>query len=206
MRLSRMKPNQSSPQARRDLVSQQELHKTIERLFSASRGTDGKLTERVLYRRDGIVVLIQSITAPDWATHKRIYPDYHSEQPITKEINPQFVSDQVWLYKCRVNPSRLGKSPEGKPHYNGIYYAEAQIEWWLASTAKRGFKVLSATTNPDRWEFKGSRRRITMAVGTFCGFLQVTDASIFSKTFQKGIGKGKAFGLGLLSIFPGERK
>jgi CRISPR system Cascade subunit CasE len=36
----------------------------------------------------------------------------------------------------------------------------------------------------------------------FDGRLQVTDAEVFRRTLTQGIGSGKAFGFGLLSVAP----
>lgn len=179
----------------------QQLHKTIERLLYKSRGSDGKPAERVLYRQDGSTVLIQSwVSAPDWASYKLMYPDYFDGKPVTKDVYPKFENGQIWLYRCKVNTAHPRNC--GKASRNGIYLAEAQLNWWTKHTPKLGFRVLSATASPGKVKFAGSRTTITLAVATFTGFLEITDATIFEATFRNGIGRGRAYGLGMLSLFP----
>lgn len=48
----------------------------------------------------------------------------------------------------------------------------------------------------------GTDRRLTIATALFEGTLRVSDAAAFAKAWKAGIGPGKAFGCGLLSILP----
>ena len=44
--------------------------------------------------------------------------------------------------------------------------------------------------------------RFPMKTVCFCGKLQITDADAFRKALHQGIGRGKAFGCGLLFVVP----
>lgn len=48
----------------------------------------------------------------------------------------------------------------------------------------------------------GDRQRLTFGGVVFEGVLEVTDAEAFRRTLREGIGSGKAYGFGLLSVAP----
>ena len=49
------------------------------------------------------------------------------------------------------------------------------------------------------------KQKLTFAGVLFDGHLEVTDASLFYETIRQGVGPGKAYGFGLLSVGrPGE--
>ena len=49
-----------------------------------------------------------------------------------------------------------------------------------------------------------SKRRLTFGAALFEGVLEIMDAEVFRQTLAEGIGSGKAYGFGLLSIAPAE--
>jgi CRISPR system Cascade subunit CasE len=54
---------------------------------------------------------------------------------------------------------------------------------------------------PDT-ESPGKKHRLSFGSVLFEGVLEITDAERFQKTLEAGIGSGKAYGFGLLSIAP----
>ena len=44
------------------------------------------------------------------------------------------------------------------------------------------------------------RRRVTLGCCEYEGVLEVTDADLFRAALTEGIGRGKAYGLGLLTV------
>ena len=46
-------------------------------------------------------------------------------------------------------------------------------------------------------------RRVSMLSVTFEGILTVTDADLFRRTLAEGIGRGKAYGMGMLTVVRG---
>ena len=69
---------------------------------------------------------------------------------------------------------------------------------------KHGFRILESAAEPqgllDCYKHDG---RIALAVAQFTGFLEVTEPLKYSAVVTSGIGRGKAFGFGLLSVVPG---
>lgn len=103
--------------------------------------------------------------------------------------------------------------------------ANAQLGWLLDRTARCGFEIPAARTDPaipglsgdkavpapdvrliarNRHEFsKGDRgKQIILHTATFEGHLRVTDTASLISTLLGGIGPSKAYGCGLLTLAP----
>lgn len=83
-----------------------------------------------------------------------------------------------------------------------------QEEWLWAQAAKHGFAVSEgsfAVTRKQTYHFKkNGTRPVTLLAVTYEGILQVTDPEAFKALLCEGIGRGKAYGLGLMTIITGE--
>jgi CRISPR system Cascade subunit CasE len=110
---------------------------------------------------------------------------------------------------------------------------EAQLNWLDRKADQGGFKILTVTTDPRAvnhanghdtrgepardvdaakgpriigWKSNSdTRQKMTFGSVLFNGRLEVTDRDRFLKTVECGIGSGKAFGFGLLSVLPVRR-
>ena len=57
-------------------------------------------------------------------------------------------------------------------------------------------------THSERFRARKAKAVVTLASATFEGELRVTDAGQVRSALQQGLGHGRAFGLGLLSLAP----
>lgn len=133
----------------------------------------------------------------------------------------------------RLPPAESGEGKEKKRIGKRVelFRPVDQINWLRRKGAQGGFEVLTVRTAPDvererraifgrhphpeptfpeaeirpNPKLHGSRKgsRLTFGSVTFEGELHVTDAALFQDTLLGGIGSGKAYGFGLLSIAPG---
>ena len=73
-----------------------------------------------------------------------------------------------------------------------------------AQAAKHGFAVSEgsfAVTRKQTYHFKkNGTRPVTLLAVTYEGILQVTDPEAFKALLCEGVGRGKAYGLGLMTI------
>ncbi|MBF0376317.1 MAG: type I-E CRISPR-associated protein Cas6/Cse3/CasE [Desulfamplus sp.] len=81
------------------------------------------------------------------------------------------------------------------------------LQWFIDKTEKGelGFTVDSKTLQVNRegvLRYQKNGATCTHNTATFKGKLKVTDRSKFIQTFEKGIGRAKGFGFGLLQIVP----
>lgn len=89
---------------------------------------------------------------------------------------------------------------------------EKQIKWLARKGDTAGFRLANAAVNKtienavaigrEKINFSKSRNSPALTFGSvvFDGVLQVTDADQFRESLVKGVGSGKAYGFGLLSV------
>lgn len=178
-------------------------------------------------RLDGRVrLLVQSRERPDWS---RLPGEYlRAPAPEPKRIDERYamlVAGQELVFRLRANPTkRIGGHKADEPErWRGrrveVIDEEGQIAWLRRKGEAAGFALLVARTWPDASEATGrsdvrvsngvgkvtgqrSGRRLTFGAVIFEGRLRVTNADRFREALTSGIGSGKAFGFGLISVAP----
>lgn len=129
--------------------------------------------------------------------------DRHGE--IRSRLIPtDFLAHDHYRFKVIVNPTRRDSASKKLMPVKG---REAVAEWFIErAEASWGFAVSVAHLQIDRLEvlqFKDKAQRpVTLAQAHVQGQLHVTDHAQFQKSFAQGIGRGRAFGCGLLQIVP----
>ena len=93
------------------------------------------------------------------------------------------------------------KKVEGKRI--GMYNEEKQYEWLKRRAELGGFTLIHASINKkEELTAKVNKKSkiMTFSGVQFEGVLQIIDPEKFKMSLKNGIGSGKAFGFGLLSI------
>ncbi|EWH00587.1 type I-E CRISPR-associated protein Cas6/Cse3/CasE [Halomonas sp. BC04] len=121
-----------------------------------------------------------------------------------KPISPSFLDHPHYQFQVAINPTRRENATGRRLPVKG---REAITEWFLERCEPSwGFRTLPATLEVGRVDvdqFKGKQDRdITVAKADLRGVLEVTDAQLFRQSFARGIGRGRAFGCGLLQVVP----
>jgi CRISPR system Cascade subunit CasE len=225
--LSLLKPNPLNWQAREDLADCVSMHRTLMRAFpdgiapEAARSAIG-LLYRIEYERSGVPrILVQSQIRPDW---RRLPAGWHAAGlvPQVKDIGPLLDCIEVGMalrFRLLANPTRkiCTKSGVDGTRSNGKRVELRGDDQWLAWLARKGeqhgFRVgeVQATELPDvvaqkigrvvgRKEGTTGTRKLTFFGVLFEGALEVCDRARFLAAVRAGVGPGKAFGFGLLSV------
>ncbi len=209
MYLSRLQLNPAHPQARRDLASAYELHRSLARAYAPDADSP---PARFLWRREadhsglpGNTVLVQAAQLANWqalsasATHGAGYcDDLQANKPVALESLIQ--AGRRCRFRLLANPT---VTREGKRY--GLHDDEARQAWLRRQGERLGFVVVAAERSASgrlRTPHGGRERTITLDAVLFDGILQVTDADALRHAWCAGIGPGKAFGLGMLSLAP----
>ncbi|WP_120996658.1 type I-E CRISPR-associated protein Cas6/Cse3/CasE [Stutzerimonas urumqiensis] len=200
MFLTRLALDPRSAQARRDLSSPYDLHRTLVRAFVR----DAEQTPpRFLWRLepggawDAPVVLVQAQAEPDWSALTAL-PGYLKGAPETKHVDVERFVQAGGRYRFRLlaNPT---VTREGKRY--GLATETAQLDWLGRQGARLGFAVESVlVTSSDLLETRKRDMRISLQRACYEGLLWPNDVSLLAGALQSGIGPGKAFGCGLLSL------
>lgn len=160
------------------------------------------------------MIIVQSAVEPDWeyAFHNAEY--FMAAPPQWKPYNPSFTHGQRLRFRLLANPTRCLRSKSIGPDGNQIREeyigkrvpvpAGKMIEWLIDRSEKAGFSIeeKAATFHQGYISIRKSREaeEIRLRAVRYEGMLNVVDASIFRDIIISGIGRGKAFGFGLLSV------
>jgi CRISPR system Cascade subunit CasE len=174
----------------------------------------------------GIGLFVQSVLPPDW-THlpqSWLCPDADPQVKEVTEALSRVGAGSLLRFKLVANPTRkIGTKTgiDGRKDNGRRVELRGEPEWlaWLERKARQsGFrlKAVRATSNvPDvrsgsdlkstgrKAGPDGSQYRLTFYGVAFEGHLEVIDAAVFHASIRAGIGPGKSYGYGLLSVAPG---
>lgn len=211
MYLTRMRLDCTKRQTIRALAAPNLFHGAIESSFQSER-------RRNLWRIDNLngerYLMILSEQKPDLSQAARQFgvqsqtdePAWESleYEPLFARISP----GGKWRFRLVANPTvsyartRDGERLRGEVHaHTGVYH---QRKWLMDRAEKNGF-VLEPdafdVTHTQWYRFsKGGRRILTLLAVTYEGVLTVIDKQLFEKMLREGIGRAKAYGMGLMTL------
>lgn len=208
MILTRFMINQRRQGARKLLGSPQAMHAAV--LSGFSPGVD---PGRVLWRVDGmgtpqIALWIVAHAAPDLA-HVEEQAGWPS-QPTTRSIDYTPLLDglergQNWAFRLTANPTHRA-TIGGRKKVLAHVTAQQQIEW-LAERASRIGVMLDEAGDPsftvvgrEVKKFRRDNAVVTLATATYQGILKVSDPELLRTAMTQGVGRGKGYGCGLLTL------
>lgn len=182
------------------------LHKTVYSLFTDIRSAEEKQASNAsgfLYADQGgdykgRKILLLSNRQPE----EQINGLYGEVQ--SKAIPPEFLQHNAYRFKVIVNPTRRDNASRKLLPVKG----REDVAQWFAERAEQswGFKISPPQLQVDRIEvlqfMDKKQRNITLAQAHIQGLLTVTAPQQFIQSFSQGIGRGRAFGCGLLQIVP----
>jgi len=175
-------------------------------------------------------LLVQARNMPDWATLPADYLDASAAEPAAcKRVDEHFARLPIGselVFRLRANPTRrIDKRNEREDErWRGrrveLRREEDQLAWLHRKGEQGGFVPLSIRVNPAVADVRtlhgtnvtgrrplqspeqASQPNIQLMFGSvlFDGRLRITDMERFRHTLEHGIGSGKAYGFGLLSV------
>lgn len=222
MYLTLMRLNPHSTAVQRDLRDIHALHRTIMRAFppvvdseQKARAYWGVLHRLEVERQTGRVLLyVQSRIAPNWS----FLPDGYlavdgMPNPAVKSVAEAYAAireGRILRFRLRANPTRKidTKSGPNGERRNGrrvpLASLDRQVQWLVDKGKQHGFELLQvAVAAAGAAELVHSHTTGRTFQGVlFEGRLRVANAERFRTALASGIGPGKAYGFGLLSIAP----
>jgi CRISPR system Cascade subunit CasE len=163
---------------------------------------DGQRDARVLWRSwwdEEPGILVQSHAEPPLMARLCLEWDLLFAQPACDPFEPELHEGAVYRYDLVCSPSIVSK------RWTGGFYDPAQIGLWLGQKAPGlGAQVTSLTVGDiGRVRLREKEPRSEPAVlarARLTGTLICRDAKMLADTVRRGVGRGKAFGLGLLML------
>lgn len=214
MYLSRLILNKSSQEVRRDLRDCQELHRTITTTFLNSKASNKVVGDkaRLLYRleedleNNKIILLVQSEIMPDWSELPTTYLAPREDNMVCKSVNflyERLVEGMSLRFHLKANPT----SKDSKERNRKPLKTELELMNWLKRKGEQhGFEVVDVSVETKLqtgWRRAGNnkeKQQITFNSATFDGQLIIRDKNTFTQALKFGVGSGKGYGFGLLSV------
>lgn len=206
MYLSRVALDMTRRSTMSALSNPQQFHGAVESAFPGERRRrlwrldrlDGKLYLLILSEDrpnlSGVAAQFGSVEAPATKAY----------DPLLERIGPE----SVWQFRLTANPTKSNHShtePTGKRIVQAHVTVEYQKQWLLDRAEKHGFHLEpdGFTVTRSQWfSFckRESKRPVSLLSVTYEGSLTVTDPALFRQLLTEGIGRGKAYGLGLMTV------
>lgn len=213
MYLSRLILNPRSRRAQSEAGDPYQMHRSIMRAFPEGAKEMG---ERVLFRLEtqprsgGLTLLVQSHLEPDWSwlaepgARGYLLP-VPEPNPWVKRFELRLEPGQRLAFRLRANPTVKKTDDDQKKKRRALVDEEAQMAWLTRKGEQGGFRVIAARVAKqgeiNGWvESTPQRQRYRLSAVQFDGVLEVTDPQRLHDCVANGIGSGKGFGFGLLSL------
>ena len=204
MYLSRVELDERRRATMRALAAPQKLHGAVESAFPGGRRRrlwrldrlNGRLYLRLLSEdRPCLAALAQQFGAEGSGPETRDYT------PLLERIAP----GGLWQFRLTANPTHSCPQPGARGRVAAHCTADYQCKWLLDRAEKHGFVLTpgSFTVTNSRWlrfAKEGGRRPVSLLAVTYEGVLEVADPDLFRQTLTQGLGRGKAYGMGLLTV------
>ncbi len=206
MYLSRIPLDTSRRKTQAALLSPSKIHGAVEEAFSEKHS-------RKLWRIDTLrgetYLLILSASKPDLQSIavQFGYRDAVGESKEYERLLERICEDSVWQFRLVANPTRSVSQESGRGKIQAYLLRDDQMKWLVRQAEKRGFSVYTDTLRILDPVWKSFQKRsddhkykVHIFQVTFEGYLKVEDAGLFKKTLIEGVGRGKAYGMGLLTV------
>ena len=191
------------PSVQRALRDVNDMHRNLMRAFGQIDSDTPRAAESFIYslmnynNRPAVYVL--SSSKPDWSKVRGY--ELLDEPRDVSPLKERFTAGAVFSFRLFASPTK--KVPrEGKLSARVYLRSESERKAWLNRRAGScGFGVLSVSEIGET-RVHGSKNgaSIDYTGVTFTGVLRIEDAEAFWNAYCRGIGPGKAYGLGMLMI------
>lgn len=202
MQLSRLVLDPGHGKARRDLSDPYEMHRSLARVFAID---EQQPVPRFLWRQEvdrgwaQPVVLVQSAHAANWQVLEAV-PGYL--QTLQHRIVPPLEERRRGTF-CRFRLLANPTVTRGNKRL-GLVSEDAQLEWLARQGQRWGFELdMALVSSSGSLVLPRPGRKISLQQACFEGRLKITDPGLLATALEMGIGPGKAFGMGMLSLGPG---
>lgn len=212
--LTRIVPDPRSRDARHDARSAVDTHRRLMSLFPDQAGPDPRARFGILHRVDdtpaGPHLLMQSNQEPDLGQLPTGYGTA-TTRPLDALLDALRPGLTI-RYRCAASAVRKpGTTTRAAYNLPAVVplSGTAADEWWMRQADTAGLKVLTLHSQPldaahgvRGTRGSGNEQRIRHSRTRFDGTATIIDPDQLRRQITAGIGRGKAYGCGLLSIAP----
>lgn len=161
-------------------------HRSVMAAFPEAISTTPRQDWDVLFRVDHGTTLVQSNIRPEW---DRLF---ERGVEVKRFTVPRPDVGTRWAFRVTINPIKRNPAAVTIP----------ASEWLAARQERLGAEFVGTQFQRGYVQERSHGNRVALSLVTVSGHLTVTDSDLFHLSLLHGIGRGKAFGAGLLSIAP----
>ncbi|MFR9795115.1 type I-E CRISPR-associated protein Cas6/Cse3/CasE [Streptomyces sp. MS06] len=206
--IARIRLNPYSRAVQRDLRDATHMHRTVMRLAPDDLGDAPRRTAGLLYRVDETTTASTLLIQGNTIDPGRLPADYgHAD---VKDLAPMFAALREGLavnYRIVLNPVKRERLPLQQKGRRGRIIPLAGPEadhWWRQRAADAGLQlhVLTPTNLAPARARGADAPSMRHSLVRYDGTATITDPQALTQAVLTGIGRGKAYGAGLLSLAP----
>lgn len=203
MILSKLYVDAGHPSIRQALRNCQDMHKNLMKAFREERAQSGVLYT-VSKKRDRIEIYVLSNEEPQWAALET--NGYHCIG--VKDISAlqeMYAEGSAFRFELSAYPAKKIRGIGKNSKRVFLRTAEERSAWMERQAEKNGFRIVSLQELGQTQEIYGQKGQddIRYNAVKFVGMLEIVDQAAFWNGYTRGIGSGKAYGLGMLMISRG---
>lgn len=202
--------------------SPQAMHAAVLACFPPGSDAAGAGDGRVLWRLEQgsshrATLYVSSPSRPDFTSivEQAGWPASESTWR-TGSLDPllgRLTRGQQWAFRLTANPTHAVTTP-GRDRGRTMAHVTVgqQTDWLLSKAARNGFDIVDGEQGQAQLEVvhrevvrfgrrtDGHHRQVELSRVTFDGILEVNDTEALRQAMISGIGRGKAYGCGLLTL------
>ncbi|MGW7466989.1 type I-E CRISPR-associated protein Cas6/Cse3/CasE [Streptomyces xantholiticus] len=206
--LARIHLNPYSREVQRDLRDATQMHRTVMRMLPDNLGDSPRHQAGLLYRIDDTDTTSTLLVQAHQLDPTRLPAEYG--QADIKSLAPMFTALHKGLavrYRIVLNPAkreRLSVDEKGKRGRIVPLTGTDADQWWLRRATEAGLHlhVLTPTSMEPARPRKQDAPRMRHSLLRYDGNATVTNPDTLREAVLHGIGRGKPYGAGLLSLAP----
>ena len=158
--------------------------------------------------KDALYLLILSKEEPDFTSFCQQFSPSENDWE-TKNYDTllnKLTNDSAWKFRLTANPTvtESHKGNNGKGKIRACEIIDEQKQWLINRAEKHGFQLSNDDFDviQNKWInfYKSGSGKISILSVTYEGILTITNVDLFRETLVNGIGRGKAYGMGLLTV------
>lgn len=201
--LSRVHIDATKRKALKALSAPSLFHGALSESFEGER-------PHTLWRIDSLggelYIIVLSETKPDLVSFCEQFSDTnHYETKEYDGLMSRITAGSRWRFRLTANPTRSICSNKGERGKVVAHITpEYQRNWLIEKGRTNGFAVSSDSFDivQCKWQrfYKKGEKYVTLLSVTYEGVIDVTNPELFRNALVNGIGRGKAYGMGLMTV------
>ena len=208
MYLSRIILDLHHPSVRQALRDCNDMHRNLMQAFpehqvNVCARRQGGILYRLVDRRSDVSLLLISESFPDrQALAAQGFMLSSNSPKDISALQQVFSNGRILRFELLASPCKK-QAGDGKNSRRVFLRTEQERAQWLVRKADQsGFEVLEVSEHSNSLSVDGNKgdMHIHFEAIRFDGVLKIVDADRFWKAYCEGIGPGKSYGLGMLSV------